>query len=104
MSYEKLPVSSLEARAAKQDQAALTELQRRSAEGLRRATLALERLHCNTQSKAKKVYSNTVPEDCPQALSYPLDHSLIAQIEREQFARYGDLTAQEIHDRERLQG
>lgn len=102
--YTKLPVSSLETKAARGDEKARSELVSRANAGLRRATLALERLakrarsnrHVTQIPKYKVTTTPTTPEMIPEQMN-----QLIKTIEAEEFAKYGNLTAQQIYDRDR---
>lgn len=134
MSYQKLPVSSLETKSSRGDTAAHDELKARAKAGLRRATLALERLaKTNRPNKygqncyptnAERKQTNRPMDPCDpcgqdsheqlatiddykrhnrqlaQGIN-PLDSKLIETIEREEFARYGNLTAQQIYNKEK---
>lgn len=128
--YHKLVVSSLEFRAQSGDLKACAELVSRAKNGLRRATLAIERLlarkipqeACDILSELRpglrvinllnKMDAAMDPagqdswHDIEQVNRYHSDgrkiySAEVKQIEREEFERYGNLTAQEIMNRNR---
>jgi hypothetical protein len=110
--YHKLPVSSLESRALNNDPRAIAELHARANNGLRRATLALERIAGN-KPRTNPVNTPATPKlttpqstcnhthydfDCPTCVSHwnksfePLIAEQRGQVER---------TAQQIFDENR---
>lgn len=110
MTYTKLPVSSLETKSSRGDTAAHDELKARANAGLRRATLALERLAktnrpmdpcdpCGQDSHEQLATIDDYKRHNRQLAKG--DSKLIETIEREEFARYGNLTAQQIYNKEK---
>lgn len=119
--YSKLIVSSLESRALNSDQHAIAELVSRSKQGMKRARLAIERLlklklpiETRDQLLGYKYSPETILlvrqisapcdpagqdswEDLQRVTkTHTNDKDLVSTIEREEFERYGDLTAQQI--------